>query len=185
MDSFYNFDELCELGLASFGQNVKISRKASIYGAEKISIGSNVRIDDFCILSGKIKLGNYIHISAYTALYGGAEGITLEDFVSISSHSSVFSTNDDYSGQSLTNPMVPEQYKCNESKPVHIEKHVIIGSTSVILPGVVLHEGSCFGLSLINHDSQAWSVNIGIPSKKIKERSKGLLDLEEAMNGRK
>ncbi len=36
-----------------------------------ISIGDNVRIDDFCILSGKIELGSNIHISAY-CLYNGS-----------------------------------------------------------------------------------------------------------------
>ena len=71
MNSFYSNEELKQLGLKSFGKNVLISKKCSIYGADKISIGNNVRIDDFCILSGKIVIGNYVHISAYSALYAG------------------------------------------------------------------------------------------------------------------
>ena len=62
--SFYNEEELKEIGLKVYGKNVLISRNATIYGADKISIGDNVRIDDFCILSGNISLGSYIHIAA-------------------------------------------------------------------------------------------------------------------------
>lgn len=66
MTSFYTEKELPSLGLKKYGRNVKISRHASIYGAQNISIGDNVRIDDFCILSGHIELGSYIHIAAYS-----------------------------------------------------------------------------------------------------------------------
>lgn len=50
MTSFYSEEELRSIGLKSYGKNVLISRFARIYGAESISIGNNVRIDDFCIL---------------------------------------------------------------------------------------------------------------------------------------
>ena len=45
-----------------------ISKKVSIYSPQKISIGNNVRIDDFCILSGNITLGNYCRIAACGAM---------------------------------------------------------------------------------------------------------------------
>mgnify|MGYP002684191689 CR=1 FL=1 len=78
--SFYNEEEIVKLGLKKYGKNVLISRKASFYSPELIQLGSNVRIDDFCILSGNISIGSYVHISAYTALYGKF-GICIEDFV--------------------------------------------------------------------------------------------------------
>lgn len=180
MSSFYNQNELEKLGLQSFGKDVYISRKASIYGASRITLGDNVRIDDFCILSGHIEIGSYVHIAAYTALYGGEEGIFIADFANISSRVCIYSVNDDYSGQTMTNPMIDDKYKNVYSKPVWVEKHVIIGSTSVVLPGVRLKEGSAFGsFSLINHDSEEWSINAGIPFKQIKERSKELLKFEK------
>lgn len=179
MNSFYTNNELNKLGLATLGNNVLISRKASIYGAENIRIGNNVRIDDFCILSGKITIGNYIHIAAYTALYGGDKGIVIQDFANISSKIAIYSISDDYSGDSMTNPMIPEKYKNVQNEEVIIERHVIIGSGCVVLPGVVLKEGSSFGaLSLISKDSEAWSINAGIPFKKINDRSKKILKLE-------
>jgi acetyltransferase-like isoleucine patch superfamily enzyme len=180
MNSFYFIDELNKLGLASFGDNVLISRKASIYGASNITIGNNVRIDDFCILSGKINMGNYIHIAAYTALYGGENGIVINDFSNISSKITIYSISDDYSGETMTNPMIPDKYKKVQSERVVIERHVIIGSGCVVLPGVFLKEGSSFGaMSLINRSSEPWSINAGIPFKKIKNRSKKLLELEK------
>lgn len=180
MTSFLEEEELKGLGLKAFGCHVKISRYARFYDAANISIGDNVRIDDFCILSGKISLGSHIHIAAYSALYGGSEGIEIEDFANLSSRISVYSVSDDYSGETLTNPTIPKEYKNVCSAPIHIEKHVIIGSTSVVLPGVTIREGSSFGaFSFINRDSEPWSVNVGIPFQRIRDRSKDLLDLEE------
>lgn len=182
MTSFYTVEELKQLGIHKFGCNVRISRKASIYSADKLSIGDNVRIDDFCILSGHIEIGNFIHIAAYTALYGGDKGIYISDFSNLSSRISIYSVSDDYSGETMTNPMVPADYKNVTSEAVYIGKHVIIGSTSVVLPGVNIAEGSSFGsFSFINRNSEPWSINVGIPFKKIKDRSRELLILEKRL----
>ena len=179
VNSFYTSCELKKLGLASFGENVLISRKASIYGVERISIGDNVRIDDFCILSGKITIGNYVHIAAYTALYGGDKGIEIHDFANLSSKISIYSISDDYSGETMTNPMIPDKFKNIQSEKVIIERHVIIGAGCVVLPGAMLKEGAAFGaMTLINRSSESWSINAGIPFKKIKNRSKKLLEVE-------
>ncbi len=180
LNSFLTQEELNEQGFKTLGKNVLLSRKASIYSASQISIGNNVRIDDFCILSGKISIKNYIHIAAYSALYGGNYGIEIHDFSNISSKNSIYALSDDYSGASMTNPMIPDKYKKIYGRKVVIEKHVIVGSGCVILPGVVLGEGGSFGaMTLINKSSEPWTINAGIPFKKIKDRSKEILKLEE------
>ena len=180
MTSFYKEKELKQLGLKTYGVDVKISRHACLYNVNKISIGDNVRIDDFCILSGNIKLGSNIHIAAYTALYGGDDGILIDDFANLSSRIGVYSVSDDYSGETMTNPTIPDEFKNVVSAPVHICRHVIIGSNAVVLPGVTIAEGSSFGsFSFINHDSEPWSINVGIPFKKIKDRSRNLLKQEK------
>lgn len=182
MDSFYSQAELEEIGFRFVGSNVKISRKTSIYGAENISIGSNTRIDDFSILSGRIEIGNHVHISSYVALYGGEEGIFIDDFAGVASHSTIYSSSDDYSGVAMTNPTVPEEYKNVDNRPVHIGRHVLIGSTSVVLPGVTLHEGCAFGcFSFITRDTEPWGLYTGIPVKRIKDRKKDILTLEKQM----
>lgn len=179
MTSFYTREELERIGFKSVGQNVLISRKSSIYGAGNIEIGNNVRIDDFCIMSGRIVLHDFIHVAAYSAIYGGEAGVEVDDFANISSRVCIYALSDDYSGETMTNPMIPDDFKNVKCAPVQIDKHVIIGSTCVVLPGVHLAEGSAFGsFSLINHDSDPFSINAGIPFHKIKKRSKNLLNFE-------
>lgn len=180
MDSFYSQDELKLLGLKSYGENVNISRKASFYGEKNITIGNNVRIDDFCILSGKIEIGDYVHIAAYSALYGGNDGIYIKNFVNISSRICIYSISDDYSGETLTSPLVPIEYKNITSAKVIINKHTIIGSGCTILPNVEIAEGCAFGaMSLINKSTNDFTIYAGIPIRKIKSRKKDLLELEK------
>lgn len=180
--SFYTPEELSEIGLKSFGNNVLISRKSSIYNPEMITIGNSVRIDDFTILSGGsgIELGNFIHISCFGALFGGA-GIRIKDFSTISSRVTIFSESDDYSGMSLTNPMIPKEFKpLFKSKPVDIGQHVIVGTNSSILPGVKIEEGVAIGAhSLVIENCDPWSIYVGTPAIRIKTRSQNILKLEK------
>ncbi len=177
---FFDYEELKMMKFKALGTNVLISRKASIYGQEQIEIGSNVRIDDFCILSGKIRIGSYIHIAAYTSLCGGNKGIILEDFVNLSRKIEIFAVSDDFSGESMTSPMIPDEYKNIIEKETVLKKHVIVGTGSIILPGVVLREGSAIGaLSLVKNSTEDWTINAGVPARKIGERSRNLLNLEK------
>lgn len=183
MNNFYSEDELTQLGLQSYGEKVFISRKCSIYRAERIKIGNNVRIDDFCILSGKIQIGSYVHISAFCGLFAGDAGIRVEDFVSISSRSALYAITDDYSGNALANPMVLEQYRNVISEKIILEKHSLIGTGCTILPGVVVKEGCSIGaMSLVKHSLEEWGIYAGIPCVRIKNRSQYILELEEKFN---
>ena len=179
---FYSQDELKNLGLKSYGSNVLISDKSSFYLPSTIEIGNNVRIDDFCILSGKIILGDYIHIAAYSALYAGSAGITIGDFSNISSKVSIYAISDDYSGEAMTNPMVPDKFRNVEQHLVSIGRHCIFGCGSIILPGVEIGEGASFGaMSLIKESCAPWTIYAGIPCRKIRNRSKKLLDFEKTL----
>lgn len=177
MSSFYSNTELAELGLKSYGRNVLISKKCSIYAPEKISVGDNVRIDDFCIVSGNVTLGNNVHISAYSALYG-AEGIEFKDYSGCSARTTIYSAMDDFSGDYLIGPMNPEGTTNVTGGKVTIEKYVQLGAYCLVFPNVTIHEGSVVGaLSLVTKDIPEWSIYVGIPAKKLRDRKKGLLDL--------
>jgi len=177
MTSFYTEKELLELGLKCFGKNVLISRKCSIYSPAKISMGDNVRIDDFCILSGEITLGSHIHIAAYCALYG-VFGIEMEDYTGLSPRSTVFSATDDFSGDYLISPMVDKSTTNVTGGKVLIKKHSQIGANCVIFPAVTVEEGCAIGtMSLVNKNLEEWGIYAGIPAKRIKDRKKGLLSL--------
>lgn len=173
MTSFYNEDELNKLGLKAYGKGVLISRKASLYDIENIEIGNNVRIDDFCILSGKVALSNYIHISAYSALYGGKTGIIMNDYSGMSARTIIYAENDDYSGEWMSNSMLDEKYRNVYRKKVVIGKYVQIGSGSIILPGSFIGEGAAIGaMSLVKDNIQDWIIAAGIPAKFIRKRKK-------------
>lgn len=185
LTSFYSDREMAEIGFKSFGKNVQISRKASIYGAEKITIGNNVRVDDFCVLSGNITLGDHVHIAVYSALFGGKAGIEIQDFVGISSRGIIYAESDSYSGEALTNPTIPAEYRmCVEGRVV-LRKHVIVGSGTTILPGVEIGVGSAIGsMSLVNKSLGEWGIYVGIPCQYKKQRSKKLLEMEKELSQR-
>jgi dTDP-4-amino-4,6-dideoxy-D-glucose acyltransferase len=174
-------DELLRLGLASCGRDVRISSRASLYRPELISIGDHVRIDDFCVLSagaGGIVIGSYIHLGVFTSLIGAGR-ITLEDFVNVSSRVSIYSSNDDYSGTWMTSPVIPSEYTNVSSEHVSVGRHTIIGSGSVILPGVTLGTAVAIGaLSLVNRSCDEFGVYGGVPAKRIGDRKRSLLEVE-------
>lgn len=178
--------QLLEMGFLTIGQNVRISDKASIYNPKKISIGSNVRIDDFTVISageGGIELGDYIHIGVYSSLIGQGK-ITLANFSNISSKVALYSSNDDYSGLTMTNPMVPDEYKAVNHADVYVGRHVIIGCGSVVLPGVTINDGAVVGaLSLVNKSCNSFGVYAGVPAVKIKNRKQELLQHEQRLKG--
>lgn len=179
--SFYSSKELAKIGFRALGENVKISRKASIYGAENICIGNNVRIDDFCILSAGskgISLGSFIHVAAYSSIIG-QEKVELSDFSGLSARVSIYSSSDDYSGKWMTNPTISDDFTCVTHAPVFIGRHVIIGAGSVILPGAILEDGVAVGsLSLVKGRCLRFGVYFGSPAKRISGRKENLLELE-------
>ena len=172
--------ELHNLQFKEIGENVLISDKASLYNCKNISIGSNVRIDDFCILSagahGIIIMDN-VHIACYVSIIG-QEKISIGNYCGISARTSIYSSSDDYSGEFLFGPTVNENLKNVTNKPVTISDFSIVGANSVIMPGVELGIGSATGAyTFINKSLDPWSVYVGVPAKKIKNRYKNFLNL--------
>lgn len=169
------------MGFASVGDDAQISDRASFYGTGRITLGDNVRIDDFCVLAagvGGISVGQHVHIAVYSSLIGAGK-ITLSDFSGLSSRVSIYSSSDDYSGATMTNPTIPSNYTGVIHSDVFLGRHVIVGSGSVILPGITLEDGVAVGaLSLVTKSCEAFGIYIGNPARRIKERRHDLLELE-------
>ena len=181
-NSFYSRKELEELGFRYIGKDVKISRKASFYGRSRISIGDYSRIDDFCILSGDIEIGRYVHVSASVCLFAGDAGIVMKDYSGISSQSAVYAESDDYSGAALSNAAIPDEYRRITKGKVIFERFTQLGAGSVVLPGVTLAEGSAAGsMSLVSKSLDPWTINVGIPCHSIKKRSKDMIRYAEEL----
>lgn len=172
------------MGFANVGKHVQISEHASFYGADRIHLGNNVRIDDFCVISagtGGIDIGNNIHIAVFSSMIGAGK-ITLSDFCTLSSRVAIYSSNDDYSGTTLTNPTIPAEFTGVTHADVFLGKHVIVGSGSVILPGVTLEEGVAVGaLSLVSKDCKAFGIYAGNPARCISDRKRDLLEVESRL----
>ena len=139
--------DLAGFGFRAIGTNVRISSDCRIYGAENISIGDNVRIDDFTILSGAngfIDIGSYVFIARSCHLSGKA-GIRLHDFSSMAANTVIYSSSDDYSGEYMTAQAIPQQYTKQTGGLVSIGRHVIIGATTTIIGPANIGEGCSIG----------------------------------------
>jgi len=160
------------LKFANIGHDVTIWSMAKIVSPEVISIGNSVIIDDFVFLVGgqRTTIGDFIHIASFTSITGGGEFI-MEDFSGLSGGVRIYTGNENYSGDCLTNPAVPYPYRKPIRSFVHIKKHAIVGSNAVILPGVVIGEGAVIGAnSLVTKDCLPWTVYVGSPAKELKAR---------------
>lgn len=179
--AYLTTEQLQVLGFRSLGRNVRISERAAIYNADQIELGDNCRIDDFCVVSGRVKLGRNVHLAVFTNLAGGTEGVTFEDFAGTAYGCHVFSQSDDYSGASLTNPTTPSEFKTETKAAVHVGRHAIIGTNSLVLPGVTIGEGTAIGaMSVVSQSTEPWSIYMGSPARKFRERKRDCLELEKA-----
>jgi galactoside O-acetyltransferase len=177
-------DELRRLGIGSVGEDVRVDPTARLLGISRLHIGSHVRIDAFCVLSagaGGIHVGDHVHIAAFVFMAGGAR-IEIHDFAGVSGRASLYSSNDDYTGATLTGPTVPDELRDVAEAPVTIGRHAVVGAGSIVLPGVTVGEGSASGaLSLVKRDVEPFTIVGGVPARPIGTRSRGVLDLERRL----
>lgn len=178
---YFGSEELRGFGFGRVGENVQIAKNCTIIGLPNISIGDNVRIDantHIIAASGKVVLGSYIHIGG-TCHLAARGGITMADFSGLSQGVRIYSASDDYSGRYLTNPTVPTEFTGCTVAPVDLGRHVILGSGCVVLPGCTIGEGASVGaLSLVTKSLDPWGVYFGSPVRRMKSRSRQLLDVE-------
>lgn len=181
LSRYLSRSEVLAMGFLSVGDDVKIARSARIYDAKYSSIKNRVTIDDFCVISGAIDFGNNVHLAHSSLVIGGREGVNFGDFSGLAFGACVFCQSDDYSGAHLTNPTVPMEYRKIARGRVELGRHVIVGTRSVIFPGVNLAEGCAVGaMSVVTKSTEEWSIYIGNPAKRIKARSRDLLQKEDA-----
>jgi acetyltransferase-like isoleucine patch superfamily enzyme len=179
MDSFYKEHELKDLNFKYVGKNVKISKKAIFYNYDQIEIGDHSRIDDLCMVSGNVKIGKFVHIAPGARISGSKAGAILHDFSGVSYNSTLIANTDDYSGEFLTNPCIPMKYKRYIAAPLILEKHALIASHCLLVPGVTVREGTAIGaMSLVLKSTEPWSIYFGVPAKRVKDRKRNMADLE-------
>jgi len=100
-----------------------------------------------------LKLGKYTDIGAFTLL-DASEGIEIEEWVKIGSHTSIYSRTDS------------DQKKGK----VILKKGCAIGSHCVVMPGITIGEKALVGaMSFVNKDIPANEVWVGSPARFLKK----------------
>jgi len=141
-------------------------------------------IDDFTLIEGGngVKIGKFVHISCFSSIIGGGK-LEMDDFSGISAGCRIITGSDDFSGKSLTNPCIPLKFRTiYRDGVVKICKHGLLGTNTVVHPNVTIGEGAVTGSNtLVSKDLEPWTIYVGSPARKLKDRSKDMLKLEKQL----
>lgn len=175
----YTDDELHDAGI-QFGTDVFISNDVIFHNPQNIIIGNNVRIDTQCVLiagkDSKIKIGDYVHISAGCYFYGNSGNITIGNYACTSARCILYTANDDYTDGHMANAVIDEKYKKVAVGSIVLNDHALVGCNSVILPNVVLEYATSVGShSLVKKSTEPFDIIGGVPAKFLKKRKRGNL----------
>lgn len=169
---FLGPEELLQIRFQSLGSGVLIDRSVRLVSPERISIGNNVRIDCFSVISAGsdgISIGSNVHIASGCYIFGGGGEVVLGDFSGLSSRVTVFTATDDYTSGALTNPTVPIEFRNVQKGKVLVGRHAIIGCGSTLLPGIVIGYGAAVGaMSLVKKDVESCDIVFGVPAKSLR-----------------
>jgi hypothetical protein len=171
LKDFYYSDELRSMGVTC-GVNCLVHKSNTIINPEKLTLGNDVRIDGFSVISCGIgiNIGSNVHIASHVVLMGGA-GIDVKDYASIASGAKVFSVSDDVMGRGLVGPCVENSTRYLHSGKVTLDQHSVLCINSAIMPGSTLNYGSiALPFSLIIGNTDKFKVYSGNPGKILKDR---------------
>ena len=163
--------------LKKCGKDIKIYPLAKIVKPEVIEVGDYSMIDDFTFINGGkgIKIGRYVHIASFVSIIGGGE-LILGDYTVLANGSRILTGTDTYYGGKRMSTALPLEQRNVVRGKIVIEKDAFIGTNAVVHPDVRISEGAVIGSnSLVLKDIEPWSVNIGCPCKKIRERPRVLM----------
>lgn len=133
--------------LAHVGVDVRIARTAKIYQPDWSYIGNHVAIDDYCVFTTPIAIGDYIHVAVRNTVIGGKDAkFVMEDFSGLAPNSTIVCASDEWQGAGLVSPVIPPQYRDNViCAPVVMRRFSGVASNCVVSPGVELEEGAVIG----------------------------------------
>lgn len=143
---FYNSFRIYLLRkLIPVGKQCRIQRNVYVGDGNNISIGHNCRINDNVKLDN-VKIGNYVLIARRTQILGKMHRFDQTDI-----------------------PMLLQ--KGLPQKQTIIEDDVWIGLNVIIMPGLVIREGSIIAAgAVLTKDTEPYGVYGGVPAKLIKKR---------------
>lgn len=168
----YTREELLAKGFSHVGENVKVFKNSVLVNPANIFLGDACQIDDFVhiIASRPVRIGRRVHIACFSSIAGGGD-VTIEDYCSVSAGCRLISGTDDFMGRGMANPCVPEKFRRVFRSFIHLKKHAILGTNTIVYPEVTIHEGVATGsAAVVNRDLDAWGLYMGAPARLIKAR---------------
>ena len=145
----------------------------------RYSIGNHVAIDKGVYCSTNIHIGDYVHISPYVTIVGGAFGLfTAKGFNNIMAGARIICGSDRFDDSGIFGAMIPEELKGKQIiKPVIMEELSNIGTNAIVMPGSTLRQGVLLTAgSLLIGDTVPWGVYKGNPAvlTKVVDKTKAL-----------
>lgn len=157
------------------GIDVFLNEFVSITRPELVKIGNHVAIDFGFVCTTGLVIGDYVHISPHVSVIGGKKtSLNIEDFCFISTGSRMICGSELFQGDGLIGPMIPDEYKDNQIlEPITLKRFSGVCANSVVMPGVVMSEGSVLGAnSFLKESTEPWTIYAGSPARPIKLRKK-------------
>lgn len=161
--------------LKSCGDNVFISKNVEIRRPFLVVVGNHVAVDTGVYITTGADIGDYIHIAPYVTIIGGKTvKLIMEHFTTIAAGSRIICASDEHLGAGFVGPTIPDQFRDNVVYGnITLKMFASVGTNAIILPGITLGEGSVLGAnSMLTKDTEPWSIYVGNPAKKKKERPK-------------
>lgn len=151
-------------------ETVQVHRSVLFFGEGPFVLDELCRIDAYCVLTGSVHVGTRVHLGVGCYLNGSGR-IDLEDYSGLSAGTRVFTTSDDYVEGWLAGPQFPLEMRNPKSGAVFVGKGAVVGSGSVLLPGLRIGEGASIGaLSFVRQSVPDYEIWAGVPAHKIGER---------------
>jgi acetyltransferase-like isoleucine patch superfamily enzyme len=157
------------------GKDVFIHGNVEFTRLELVKIGNHVAIDSGFYCTTGLTIGDYVHISPHVAVIGGKKtSLNIEDFCFVSAGTKLICGSETFRGYGLVGPLIPDEYKDEQHLlPITMKRFSGTLANSVVLPGVVMAEGSVLGAnSLLKDNTEPWTIYVGNPAKPLKPRMK-------------
>jgi dTDP-4-amino-4,6-dideoxy-D-glucose acyltransferase len=155
------------------GKDVYIGTTVKIRRPELVTIGNHVAIDAYTCITTNAIIGDYVHIAQMVTIIGGSTAsIRIGNFCNISAGCRLVCASDDFEN-SIGGPLIPHEMNSLDNRGITLEGFNIIGSDTIVLPGVTMAIGSTIGSgSIITKDTEPWTMYFGRPAVAIRKRNK-------------
>ena len=178
--------------LGSCGRNVVFGQNVVLRHPHKIHIGSNVVVDDNCLLDAKgesnrgIRIGDGVFVGRNTILSCKNGDIELADAANIGFNCEIFSASRVTIGASallaaycyviggdhdFSDPSKPVLEQTRTSAGVSVGAGVWMGAGAKILDGVTIGDHAVIGAgSVVRDDVEAHAIAVGMPARVVSTR---------------